>query len=115
MALLLLTWLLGCWPGKPALHALASVPPCCCLTAYRSCHLPPCPCLPADEDPLRLLPCDSCDCQTHSYCLQPALEELPLATVRGGRAGGAETQRGPEKSWPMEQLEYALLWGEPLL
>ena len=35
-------------------------------------HLP----LPADEDPLRLLPCDSCDCQTHSYCLQPALAEI---------------------------------------
>lgn len=35
----------------------------------------------ADDDPARLLPCDTCDCQQHSYCLEPPLEELPLQTV----------------------------------
>ncbi|KAL4854865.1 Methyl-CpG-binding domain protein 2 [Chlorella vulgaris] len=33
-----------------------------------------------DDDPLRLLPCDTCDCQLHTYCLQPPLEEAPLQT-----------------------------------
>ena len=36
----------------------------------------------ADDDPSRLLPCDTCDCMQHSYCLQPPLEQLPLQSVR---------------------------------
>jgi hypothetical protein len=36
----------------------------------------------ADDDAVRLLPCDACDCQHHPYCLDPPLEEPPAQTVR---------------------------------
>ncbi|KAL4450242.1 hypothetical protein ABPG77_010911 [Micractinium sp. CCAP 211/92] len=76
----------------------------------------------SDDDPARLLPCDSCDCQWHSYCLEPPLEELPAQTEPflcprcqklqgpGARCGGrpltVEFARasGGETAWRLAQL-----------
>lgn len=66
-------------------------------------HLPAHPCPSphphpgaADDDPARLLPCDACDCKHHSYCVEPPLEELPLAAVRSAWVGCAvELGLGP--------------------
>ena len=56
--------------------------PCVCRRGVHTCALICFPLsLPSDDDPTRLLPCDTCDCKHHSYCLEPPLEEPPLQTV----------------------------------
>ncbi|EFN52450.1 hypothetical protein CHLNCDRAFT_54503 [Chlorella variabilis] len=75
-----------------------------------------------DDDPARLLPCDTCDCQQHSYCLEPPLEELPLQTepflcprclklqgpgaLSGGKPLTVEFARasGGDATWRLAQL-----------
>lgn len=92
----------GCWPVFSWASFLLPAGPCSCprwrfpVRAIRvtpDASLPwaqptpplsrPPPFVCADDDPLRLLPCDTCDCQLHTYCLQPPLEEAPLQTVGG--------------------------------
>ncbi|KAL4421600.1 hypothetical protein ABPG75_010891 [Micractinium tetrahymenae] len=76
----------------------------------------------SDDDPTRLLPCDTCDCQWHSYCLEPPLEELPGQTepflcprcqklqgpdaASGGKPLTVEFARasGGETAWRLAQL-----------
>ncbi|PRW20556.1 methyl- -binding domain-containing 9 [Chlorella sorokiniana] len=75
----------------------------------------------SDDDPARLLPCDTCDCKYHGYCLEPPLEEPPLQTepflcprcqalnpgsFSGGKPFSVEFARasGGETAWRLAQL-----------